>query len=177
MTEERRVRVLYLDLDGTVRWGLDEMGRFVNTEDDVRVFDGVPALLARYKAAGWRVVAVSNQGGIALGHMTMEDCALAMRETYRQCGGAFDKIAFCRHHPKAALRELAVCWCRKPRAGLVIESALDLARQHPGEIYPPHLGLLVGDRPEDEQCAEAASLPFMSAKDWRAGCHNPERQP
>lgn len=164
---EKRTRVLYLDLDGTVRKGFDELGRFVNTAKDVQVFPEVPGLLRIYKKAGWRIVGISNQGGIALGHMTLEQCAEAMMETHRQCRYAFDKIAWCRHHPEAKDPEYAICWCRKPKAGLVIETALDLARAN-NEYYPPHLSLFVGDRPEDECCAANAGIPFMWAKDWRA---------
>lgn len=164
--------VLYLDLDGTVRWGKDELGRFVNGAGDVRVFDEVPALLARYRDLGWRIVAVSNQGGVALGHVSRDDCAAAMVETYQQCGGLFDRIAWCVHHPDASDPEMAVCWCRKPRPGLVIEAAIALA-EYKGEIYPPHLGLFVGDRPEDADCAKNAGLRFMAADVWRSGKHDP----
>ena len=31
------------------------------------------------------------------------------------------------------------------------------------------MGLFVGDRPEDEECARLAGFPFQWAKDWRAG--------
>jgi D-glycero-D-manno-heptose 1,7-bisphosphate phosphatase len=168
---EKRTPVLYLDIDGTVRHGKDELGRFVNTAADVRVFDEVPQLLARYRALGWRIVGISNQGGIALGIMSPEDCAAAMAETQRQSGHAFNKIAWCSHHPNADDPEMAVCWCRKPKAGLVIEAALSMAERFRGEIYPPHLGLFVGDRPEDAACATAAGLPFMAADVWRTGKH------
>jgi D-glycero-D-manno-heptose 1,7-bisphosphate phosphatase len=164
------VPVLYCDIDGTIRWGKDELGRFVNEPKDVRVFDEVPALLHAYKKLGWRIVGVSNQGGIALGHMDMQTCVAAMVETQKQTRNAFDKIAWCSHHPAADTPEMAVCWCRKPKAGLVIETALELAGQT-GEIYPPHLGLLVGDRSEDQWCAENAGLVFMEAKEWRTGAH------
>lgn len=133
---------------------------------DVKVFDEVPRMLRFYKRAGYRIVGISNQGGIALGHCTVDDVAAAMLETYNQCGGLFDKIAFCRHHPDAPDPEYAVCWCRKPRAGLVIETALEMAHKY-SEYYPPHLSLFVGDRPEDEECAKAANIPFMWAKEWR----------
>lgn len=171
MATEKRVPILYCDIDGTIRWGKDELGRFVNTAEDVRVFDEVPDLLWRYKKLGWRIVGVSNQGGIALGHMDMRTCAAAMMETQRQTRNAFDKIAWCSHHPGADDPEMAVCWCRKPRAGLVIESALALAEQHRGEIYPPHMALFVGDRPEDATCAGNAGLRFMAADVWRGGKH------
>jgi D-glycero-D-manno-heptose 1,7-bisphosphate phosphatase len=171
LANEKPVRVLYLDLDGTVRWGKDELGRFVNGAEDVRVFDEVPAMLKRYKALGWRIAGVSNQGGIALGIMTMDQCAKAMFETHRQCGEAFDKISWCQHHPGAKDPEMAVCWCRKPRAGLLIEAAHSLRGQHPLEYYPPHLALMVGDREEDAAAAHAANVAFMRAVDWRNGVH------
>lgn len=176
LTGEKSVPVLYLDLDGTVRMGYDELGKFVKGPEDVHVFPEVPKLLVTYKKLGWRIVACSNQGGIALGHMTTSSCVLAMSETQYQCADLFDKMTFCPHHPNADTPEMAVCWCRKPRAGMVIESALDLANAT-GEIYPPHMGIFVGDRPEDEACAENAGLRFMHAKEWRAGTHLEEILP
>ena len=169
-TGEKMVPVLYLDIDGTVRHGKDQLGRFVNGPEDVRVFDEVPDLLEAYKDLGWRIVGISNQGGIALGHMTMRTCVLAMIETQKQCRQKFDKISWCSHHPDAKPLEFAVCWCRKPRPGLIIETAMMLAEKNK-EIYPPHMGLFVGDRPEDRMCAENAGLRFMPADIWRAGTH------
>jgi D-glycero-D-manno-heptose 1,7-bisphosphate phosphatase len=169
-TDEPTVPVLYLDLDGTVRKGKDELGYFVNTADDVEVFPEVPDLLFEYKRRGWRIVGISNQGGIALGYMSMVDCGRAMAETDRQVGHAFDKIIWCPHHPDATDPEMAVCWCRKPRPGMIIETALALATTH-NEIYPLHMGLFVGDMDSDRECAENAGLPFMEAHVWRTGHH------
>lgn len=171
VTNEQMVPVLYCDIDGTIRWGKDELGQFVNTAEDVHVFDGVPELLWQYKTLGWRIVGISNQGGIALGHMDQPTCIAAMAETQRQTRSAFDRIMWCMHHPAANDPEMAVCWCRKPMSGMVLEAAFDLAQKYRGEIYPPHLGLFVGDRPEDEQCAANAGLRFMPAAEWREGKH------
>jgi D-glycero-D-manno-heptose 1,7-bisphosphate phosphatase len=166
VSTERATPVLYVDIDGTIRWGKDELGHFVNTAEDVHIFDGVPELLRAYRDAGWRIVGVSNQGGISLGHMTMADCAQAMAVTAAKCGYVFDKLAWCQHHPAAKDPEFAVCWCRKPRIGLIVESAYALAGQH-REYYPPHMALFVGDRDEDRQCAENAGISFMEASEWR----------
>jgi D-glycero-D-manno-heptose 1,7-bisphosphate phosphatase len=171
MENEKRVPVLYLDLDGTVRHGFDQLGRFVNAVADVVIFPEVPSLLLRYRAIGWRIAAVSNQGGVALGHMTMAQCCEAMMETNLRCGSAFDKMSWCVHHPHATDPEYAVCWCRKPRSGLIFESAHSMSIQHRTEIYPPHLALMVGDRPEDRGCAEGAGVAFMDAAEWRRGNH------
>lgn len=165
---ESAVPLLALDLDGTVREGKDDaLGRFVNGPEDVRVFPEAVTLMRRWKAAGGRIIAVSNQGGVALGFVTYKRVAEAMIETHRQAGSLFDKIAWCVHHPNADNPEMARCWCRKPSPGLLIESALELAGRH-DEFYPPYMGLFVGDRAEDEACATAAGFDFQWAADWRA---------
>jgi len=168
VTTETPTPVLYLDIDGTVRQGKDDsLGRFVNGPEDVVVFPEAVEMMRRWKQGGGRIIGVSNQGGIALGIVYEQDVAEAMIETQRQAAHLFDKIAWCSHHPNATHPEMARCWCRKPKTGLLIEAALDLA-QHHGEMYPPYMGLMVGDRPEDEACAAAAGLDFQWAAEWRA---------
>lgn len=160
------IKVLYLDLDGTVRHGFDELGRFVNEPDDVVIFPEALKAMREYKKAGWKIAAISNQGGIALGHMSIEMCCATMMRTHELCEKLFDVISFCRHHPQASDPYMANCWCRKPRIGMVIEAAAKIANDHDG-MCPPDLALFVGDRPEDEECAKNAGIKFMTAKDWR----------
>jgi D-glycero-D-manno-heptose 1,7-bisphosphate phosphatase len=164
---EKRVPLLVLDLDGTVRHGKDELGHFVNEPDDVVIFPEAVEMMRRWKQGGGRIIAVSNQGGIALGHMSMDACARTMLRTHQLTGQLFDKLAWCSHHPAADDPEMARCWCRKPSPGLLIEAALDVAHRH-GELYPPYMGLFVGDRDEDQECARLAGFDFAWAKDWRA---------
>ena len=171
-TRPPAVPVLYLDIDGTVRHGKDELGRWVNGPEDVVVFPEAVAQMRSWRARGGRIIGVSNQGGIALGLVEFNDVAAAMRETQRQAEGLFDRLAWCSHHPSADDPTTARCWCRKPRPGLAIEAALQLAGQlrqrGVEEWYPPHLGLFVGDRNEDMQCADALHVDFQWACDWRA---------
>lgn len=172
-TPEKATPLLAVDLDGTVRHGKTELGRFVHGPEDVVIFPEAVERMREWKARGGRVVAVSNQGGIALGHLSMATCAAAMMRTHELCGQVFDKILWCRHYPSEAVTdpEMRRCWCRKPSPGLLVEGALDIAAKH-GEYYPPHLGLFVGDRPEDEECARLAGFPFQWAADWRAGAEH-----
>lgn len=177
MPNETPTPVLYLDIDGTVRQGKDDpLGKFVNGPEDVVVFPEAVEMMRRWKTAGGLVVGVSNQGGIALGIVSLLDVGEAMVETQRQCEGLFDKIMFCRHHPNAEDPEMARCWCRKPSAGAIATAcdglSADRHRQGHVERYPPHMALMVGDRPEDQQCAENAGLDFMWAADWRAQAHD-----
>lgn len=161
------VPVLYLDLDGTVRKGPDELdGKFVNAVKDVEVF---PAALERMKQAkeqGWRIVAVTNQGGVSMGFMDYQTAQLIQLETNTQCEGLFDHMMMCVHHPDAEDPEFRVCWCRKPRAGMVIEAAIAMGQKF-DEYYPPHMALFIGDREEDRLCADAANIQFIDAKKWR----------
>lgn len=158
--------VLYLDLDGTVRKGYDQLGKFVNKAEDVEIFPNAIALMRAYKNKGYRIVGVSNQGGVALGYTTYDDCHKAMVETERQCHGLFDTISFCIHHPDAKQQKDAICWCRKPLPGLVIEAALALEQKY-AETYPPYLALFVGDMKTDRECAALLNIQFMDAEAWR----------
>lgn len=158
------VSVLYCDLDGTIRLGKDELGRFVNLPEDVQIFDGVTDLLWRYRSLGWRIVGISNQAGVGLGYMSKEDCSAAMDRTNQLTQYAFDKIMWCEHKPNAG------CLCRKPGVGMLVEARLNLQKLF-GEFYPPDKALFVGDRPEDKQCAENVGMRFMYANQWRDGIH------
>lgn len=164
----KAVPVLYLDLDGTVRKGFDELGKFVKNADDVFVFPEVPDIINKYRAKGYRVVAITNQGGFALGHITRQDLRSQIEETQRQCKYLFDKMLACTHHPDAKEEEFAICFCRKPRIGLVVNACSALNEMYRNEYYPPHMALFVGDREEDKGCAENANIKFMDAKEWRS---------
>lgn len=169
----RPTPLLCLDLDGTVREGKDDaLGRFVNGPEDVRVFPEAVTMMRRWKVGGGRIIAVSNQGGIALGHVSAEQVRAAMVETFNQSSQLFDRMQWCSHHPDAQDLEMARCWCRKPLPGLIIEQVVDLVRvyekEESPEYYPPYMMLMVGDRPEDEECARLAGIQFQWAAEWRA---------
>lgn len=163
----KRVPILFLDLDGTVRKGFDELGRFVNCADDVELFPRMPERLLSWKQRGYRIVGVTNQGGIATGQVSYEDVRAAIMRTQALSGDAFDRIYMCQHHPAAHDPEMANCFCRKPKMGMLVLAQQDLSDQF-GEMYPPHLALMVGDRDEDRQCAESAGVKFQLASEWRA---------
>src|SRR6516164_7531955 len=94
--------VLFVDLDDTIRKGPKALGgKFVNGPGDVDVFDGVREILQSYKDNKWKIVSISNQGGVALGLVSASEVNRAMVETSRQCNNLFDGMLWCPHHPKA----------------------------------------------------------------------------
>lgn len=157
------VPILFIDIDGTIRYGYEELGRAVNGPADVVIFPDVVARLAKWKADGGRIVGVSNQMKVGLGKIDFETMLAGMEETDRQCGGVFDLMLVCPHGPQSR------CWCQKPRYGLVVEGAVRLAIAHPGERYPQDKMLMVGDDHTDMWCANDAGLAYQMAVQWRAG--------
>lgn len=169
VVKPRATPLLILDLDGTVREGKDDaLGRFVNGPEDVVVFPEAVEMMRRWRAGGGRIVAVTNQGGIALGIVSREQVVAALVETYNQCDGLFDRMCMCSHHPDAEELDDARCWCRKPLPGLIFDAISDLTQFYGVEYYPPYMALMVGDRPEDESCAKMVNIEFQWAADWRA---------
>lgn len=169
MINLKKVPLLFLDIDGTVRQGKsDALGKFVNGPEDVIVFPEAVEMMRRWKKDGGRIVGVSNQGGIALGLVNEEDVRAAMRETLRQCGNLFDEMSYCVHHPSAQEFEKAFCFCRKPKPGMLFNGVIRLRAKHSNESYPPHMTMLVGDRIENQKCAEFMGIDFMWANEWRA---------
>lgn len=160
----RPTPLLLPDIDGTIRQGKeDELGKFVNTASDVRVFPEAVARMREIKEGGGRILGISNQGGIALGYTTEAVVRATMHETNEQAEQLFDEILWCPHHPS-----VSPCWCRKPGTSLVvhgIESLMD----YNGETYAPGCTLFVGDRDEDLECARRLDVHFKWAKHWRNG--------
>ncbi|MGH7184546.1 MAG: HAD-IIIA family hydrolase [Nitrospiraceae bacterium] len=163
-----------MDLDGTLILGPDQRGgKFITSLEDVELFDGVLDKLRWFKGHGWRLVLMSNQGGIATGHTTEHQIVRLMSEVNRMTANLLDQICYCPHHPTALgsspeeTMELRSCWCRKPSPGMIYNSLGALSISYPSEIYRPYTSLMVGDLSTDKQCAEAANLPFVWAEEWR----------
>lgn len=164
--------LLFMDCDGTLIKGATELGHFITGPHEVELFDGVFERLREYKSKGWRICMISNQGGIALGHIQDSTVNRIMQEVSRLCGNMFDRMSWCIHHPMAVgktqdeTNELSQCFCRKPRTGLVHAIIGSLSDQHTNEYYRPYSSLFVGDRDEDLDCASQCGIPFISATDW-----------
>lgn len=153
--------LLLVDIDGTVRHGKDQLGRFVNHPDDVVVFPEASLMLNAWRAHRGHVVGVTNQAGVALGYMTHDVARAALVETERQCEWAFDKILMCCHPPDS-------CFCRKPRPGM----AYRYIASRPGWFRPDQT-LVVGDRDDDAMMAAALGVEFLDAAVWRQGVYPP----
>src|SRR5947207_10348271 len=119
-------QALFLDRDGT----LVHPGRYPSRPEDLHLYDGIGPELRVLQKAGFRLVVITNQSGIARGYFTEADLRRMHRHLARQlrrCAARLDAVYHCPHHPDGMIPELAVlCSCRKPRPGLVLRAAAEL---------------------------------------------------
>ncbi len=90
----------------------------------------VPEAIRLLNDMGLKTAIVSNQPGIAKGHLKptmLKAFERRMLSEIRSGGGHIDRIFYCRHHPKAKRRDLRqTCRCRKPEIGLLEIAAAEL---------------------------------------------------
>ena len=120
-------RAVFLDRDGTL---LDELGYLARAED-VRLYPGAAAALRRLRDAGFLLVVVTNQSGIARGLFGAAELARVharLADELEKGGARLDLVLHCPHHPDHGEPPLrARCACRKPEPGLFLEAARRLA--------------------------------------------------
>ena len=134
---------VFLDRDGTI---VEDPGPgFLHDPGQVRLFPGAGEAIRRLGEAGFLVVAVTNQSGIARGLYTAADYEAVQRrlvELLATHRARLDASYFCPHHPQFT----GPCDCRKPGTKLFLDAqralGIDFARSW-----------WVGDRLSDVQPA------------------------
>lgn len=105
-------KAVFIDRDDTIAKDCPYCSR----PEDLILFPGVPGSIARLNAAGYMVIVVTNQSGVARGLFSEEKLAQIhskMTQDIEMGGGRIDDVLFCPHHPDAG------CDCRKPEVGMV----------------------------------------------------------
>ena len=92
--------------------------------EDVELESGVGESLKKLAEAGFMLIVVTNQSGVARGMFSLADVEKIHAEINRQLQSSGVKItAFytCPHHPDHDID----CDCRKPKPGLILRAAAD----------------------------------------------------
>ena len=144
-------KVAFLDRDGVIN--LDRA--YVHKWDEFEFVPGAVEAMRRLREAGYALVVVTNQSGLARGMYSEAEyqaLTVAMCAALTQAGADVEAVYHCPHHPKGQVAELAVeCDCRKPAPGMILRAAQELGVSLADSF-------LVGDKPSDIEAARAAGV-------------------
>ena len=149
------VRLLFLDRDGTLNRSHGH--RPPNAPEEVELLPNVASTLARYAADGWKLVVITNQGGVSRGYLSEAQAHAVLQCVVDLLPVPVAATYLCPHMPGAPVAEYDLdCPNRKPRPGFILDAMEKFGAQ-------PTDCLLVGDAVTDRQAAEAAGVPFCWA--------------
>lgn len=128
----------FLDRDGTIIRDTE----YLRDPEQVELLPGAAQAIRRLNDAGWPVIVVTNQSGIARGLLTEQDyerVRMRVDKVIAESAGArIDATYYCPHHPEMT----GPCTCRKPGVKLYGDAARDHEVDMKGSWY-------VGDRIRD----------------------------
>ncbi|MDR2427505.1 MAG: D-glycero-beta-D-manno-heptose 1,7-bisphosphate 7-phosphatase [Endomicrobium sp.] len=117
-TSNIKVPAVFLDRDGTVIFDKN----YLSSPDQVKLYSYAADSINRLRAAGFKVIIVTNQSGVARGMFTEQDLQ-KIHERFvfllKKAGAEIDAIYYCPHTDEDS------CNCRKPKPGMVLQGAKD----------------------------------------------------
>lgn len=142
---------VFLDRDGVI----NQESEYVHRIEDFHFIDGVFDACRQMSKAGFRLIVITNQAGIARGYYKEEDfhrLTKWMLDEFRQHGVEIDDVYFCPHHPVHGVGPYRrVCNCRKPGPEMILRAA----REHSLDLQQ---SILVGDKVSDIEAGRAAGV-------------------
>ena len=141
-------RAVFLDRDGTINVEKEYLYRIA----DFEFLSGAADAVRLLNEAGFLVVVVTNQSGVARGYYTEEDVENLHRHIDRELektGARVDAWLYCPHHPDGRGSYGLPCNCRKPLPGMLKEAA---------QRYDIDLeaSIMIGDKLADVSAGQAA---------------------
>lgn len=132
----------FLDRDGTLNV---EVG-YAHRPEQITWIDGAVAAIRRLNRAGWWVIVVTNQAGVAYGYYDEEAVRTLhrwMAEDLATRGAHVDAFYYCPHHPNRGLDRYRIsCDCRKPGPGMLRQAMADFP-------IDAARSFILGDKPSD----------------------------
>ena len=119
-------RAVFIDKDGT----LIEDVPYSTDLTRIRFLPGVVEGLQLLHGAGYALIVISNQAGVAYGFFTeqfLKAVEVRLRALLSAAGVPLDGFYYCPHHPDGVMPAYAIaCTCRKPECGLLRRAAREL---------------------------------------------------
>lgn len=148
-------RAVFLDRDGVINREVDYLSRV----EQLVVLPGAPEAMKKLRAAGFKVVVVTNQSGVARGYFSVAQLGRIHRELKRRlarAGAKWDALYFSPHPPDSRSP------LRKPGIGMLLKAkkrfGLDLKSSW-----------LVGDTTTDVQTARNAGCGAVLVRTGKGG--------
>ncbi len=139
-------KAVFLDRDGVIN---QEIGEYVYKIEDFKFNIGVFTALRLLQEYDYKLIVVTNQGGIDKGiytHNEVNKLHAFMIENLLEERVKIDDIYLCPHH-----HTITSCLCRKPNS-IMIEKAI--AKHH----IDPSKSFLIGDNERDILAAKKAGV-------------------
>ncbi len=140
-------KAFFIDRDGVVN--SDEGHYYIYKPSDFVFNPDIALTLSYIKKAGYKLVLITNQGGVAKGIYSIEDVEdlhQYMQDHLQKEDAQFDAIYYCPHHS-----DISECDCRKPKPGMILSAIKDLNIDRDNSI-------MIGDSDRDVIAGEAAGL-------------------
>lgn len=119
-------KAVFMDRDNTL---IEDPG-YLSDAGAVKLLPGVELAMKSMAQAGYKLVVVTNQSGIARGLLTAEQLEKIHAELRRQLaehGARYDALYYCPYHPEGSVEEYAKdSDLRKPRPGMLRKAAKEL---------------------------------------------------
>ena len=144
------ISYVFLDRDGILNRKPRE-GTYVTGWKQFHLLPGVERAIARLNHSGRKVIVVTNQRGVALGHMTLsdlDDIHQRLRNHLGQHGARLDAVYACPH-------DVGQCRCRKPDVGLFERAFADFPAASVGN------SVMIGDSLSDIEAATRLGIPSI----------------
>jgi len=138
-------RCVFLDRDGVIN---QDSHLYVKSPEEWVPLPGSIEAIGRLYHAGFRILIVTNQSGLARGLFDISQLNTMhqkLRDLVSRQGARIEMIGFCPHAPEDQ------CLCRKPRTGLLVALASRLGVDLVGLPF-------IGDSLSDLQAARAAGM-------------------
>ena len=118
-------KVIFLDRDGTI----NEDKHYIYKIENFEFISGAVTALKLFQSAGYKLIIITNQSGIAKGIYEEKDFLILnnyMCSTLAKEGILINGVYYCPHHPDAKISMYKVdCDCRKPKLGLYKKAIYD----------------------------------------------------
>ena len=154
---QQTIKVLFLDRDGTIN---QDTGSYISTREQLVLIDRADEAIALAKSAGFRIVIVTNQAGIARGIATVEqveEVNLYLNELLSARDAGFDRCYYCPYHPDYPHPDYdRFVEFRKPATGMVESAIEDFLAE--GLVVDRSASFFVGDKTLDVECGKRAGM-------------------